>query len=275
MAYLIIACRRILQRFKDDHVSAYAAQASYFILLSIFPCLMLLLLLVQYTPVTEQNVIQLILEVIPDAEEFEYIIKYIIDEIYEKSTMMLSFSAIVILWSSGKGIMAISNGLNCIYGIKETRNYLMTRIRSTIYTVLFILSIFLCMLAVIFGNHIQKFLVSRIPILETIANYIVGLRALVPVVVLMVVFLMVYTFLPNRKTTIRSQFPGAVISTIAWMLYSLVVSLYLNYEDLTYTYGSMTIAIFILLWLYFCMYIILLGAEINAYLEERKYKRKI
>lgn len=89
-------------------------------------------------------------------------------------------------------------------------------------------------------------------------------------IVLIIIFLMIYKFLPNRNASFRSQLPGAVISAVAWSLFSLGFSIYLDvYDGFSNMYGSLTTIILILLWLYFCMYIMLIGAEINAYFEEK------
>lgn len=274
MRNLIITIRKLIEQCKQDHVNAFAAMASYFILLSIIPILMILLLLIQYTPLTQQDVVDLILRVVPSVTEFEHLLTYLIAQVYERSGVVLSFSIFVVLWSSGKGVMALANGLNVIYGIGEMKNYILVRIRSTIYTIFLLISIVLCMLAITFGNLLQDLLIRNVPILGTITSYLVGMRTLIPAVVLLLLFLMIYTFLPNRRISASVHLPGAVISTIAWMLYSLGISLYLKYVNSTYIYGSLTTVILMLLWLYFCMYIILIGAEINVWIETGHLRRK-
>ncbi len=274
MRKLIITIHKLIKQCREDHVNAFAAMASYFILLSIIPILMILLLIVQYTPVTQEDVLGLILRVVPSASEFEYIITSLIDEVYKQSGVVLSFSIFVVLWSSGKGVMALTNGLNVIYRCKETRSYIFTRLRSTVYTIFLLLSIVVCMLAITFGNLLQGLLIRTVPFLETVTSYLVGIRTLIPAIILLAFFLLIYTFLPNRKTELAAQLPGAIISTIAWMLYSLGISLYLKYGTSTYIYGSLTTVILMLLWLYFCIYIILIGAEINMWIELKHQREK-
>ena len=56
-------------------------------------------------------------------------------------------------------------------------------------------------------------------------------------------------------------------------MFSLGFSLYLDYFDgMSNMYGSLTTLILVMLWMYFCMYIVLIGAEINAYFED-KFRR--
>lgn len=259
-----------MNRMNQDHVSAFAAQAAFFILMSFVPFLMLLLPLVTYVSITKDMVVEMILQVMPDAGDFRSFLLSIIQEVYDKSTAVVPISAIFTLWSAGKGLQGLTNGVNAIYHVKETRNYVVTRIRSALYTLVFILAVIGSLILLVFGNSIQKFLTRYIPALARVTAYIIGMRTAVSLIVLALIFLMVYKFLPNRKTSFRSQVPGAVISAVAWSLFSLGFSVYLDYYDgFSNMYGSLTTIILILLWLYFCMYIVLIGAEINAYFEER------
>ena len=68
----------------------------------------------------------------------------------------MPLSALMALWASGKGMQAITNGLNTIYHVKETRNWLMTRIYSAFYMLLFVLAIIVTLLALVLGNRIQS-----------------------------------------------------------------------------------------------------------------------
>lgn len=259
-----------IARLDDDNVGVYAAQVAYFILLSFIPFLMLLLPMVRFTPITEELVTDIILNIMPDAGELRSVLLSIIQEVYNKSEAIMPISALLALWSAGKGIMALTNGVNTIYHVKETRGYLRTRIRSTLYTLLMTVAVIMCLLILVFGNEIQKLIAKYIPFIETITAYIIGMRTMISLVVLVLIFLLIYTFLPNRRASIKSQVPGAVISAIVWSLFSLAFSFYLStFDGFSYMYGSLTTLIFIMLWLYFCIYILLIGAELNAYFEEK------
>lgn len=78
-------------------------------------------------------------------------------------------------------------------------------------------------------------------------------------------WILIYRFLPNRKDKLRNQVPGAVFAASGWLLLSFVFSIYLNiFTGFSNMYGSMTTIILLLLWLYGCMYIVLLGGEVNV-----------
>ncbi len=256
-----------MDRATRDHISAYAAQCSYFILLSFIPFILLLMTSVRYTPLTQNMILEAVVQIVP--EEFQSFVKQIILEVYSKSMAVVPLTAIITLWTAGKGMQGLTNGLNSVYQVYETRNYVLARIRSAAYTLLFIAVIVLTLIVLVFGNSIQEALSASYPLIGEIAKSIIQMRTGVSLAVLSLAFLLMYKFLPNRKATLKSQLPGAVISAVAWSVFSLIFSIYLEYFNISNMYGSLTTIIMIMLWIYFCMFIVLLGAEINAYFEDK------
>lgn len=106
-----------------------------------------------------------------------------------------------------------------------------------------------------------------------VTSSIMGMRTLITTGVLAVLFLVLYKCIPNRKASFKSQCPGALISSLAWSIFSLAFSMYLDIAlAASNMYGSLTMIVFIMIWMYFCMWILLIGAEINAYFEDKLRK---
>lgn len=260
--------RGFLKRLNKDHVGAYAAQSAYFILLSFIPFVLLLVTLVKYTPLTQEIVTTALIRMMP--EEFSSFIRVIVNEVFGKSAAFVPVSAIIALWSAGKGVNALSKGLNCIYQVEETRGYVINRLRSAVYTLVFVVAVAVTLLLLVFGNQIQMGIAERFPVIAKVTSVIVGMRTMITLVLLCLVFLMIYKFVPNRRATLKSQIPGAMVSSVAWSLFSLAFSIYIDLTPGTVNmYGSLTTLVLIMLWLYFCMWILLIGAEINSYFEDR------
>lgn len=261
---------RIIVTVNSHHTGAYAAQAAYFFVLSLIPIFLLLLTMVQFTPVTMNDVMEAVLQVFP--QSVAPLIRSIVIQVYTQSGTVIPVTILVALWSAGKGVLSVTSGLNCIYAKTETRNYFYLRIRASFYTVLFLLAIMLSLILSVFGNSISVMLYEHVPFLSKVVDFIIRIRTLVTLVVLTIFWDLVYKFLPNRKnrakTTLRRQLPGAVFTACGWLLISFIFSVYLDiFTGFTNMYGSLTTIILILLWLYVCMYIILLGGEVNALLE--------
>lgn len=250
------------------HTTAYAAQAAYFIILSFIPFMLLLMTSIKYTPLTREEVVWAVMQVCP--ENFQGFIQSIVNEVYEKSLGVVPVSALIAMWSAGKGIQALTNGFNSVYQVRETRNYFLTRIRAVFYTLVFVISIVLTLILQVFGNSLQRELGKRFPFMERIIATIIGMRVVITLSTLCLVFLLMYKFIPNRKATFRSQFPGAFLSSMCWSVFSFCFSLYIDfYSSASNMYGSMTTVVLILLWMYFCMMFVMIGAQVNHYFEKK------
>lgn len=261
--------RGFMNRLDEKHVSAYAAKTAYFIMLSFIPFLMLLFTMIQFTALSKADVMTLFVKIFPDA--IDAMVISIIDEIYGKSITMISISAIVALWSAGKGITAIIQGLNSVFDVEETRNYIMLRIYGAFYTILMILGILVLLILVVFGNKIQGIILENVPVLHNITDVILRSRYLISLPLLVLIFAIIYHFMPNRKSRFKQQLPGAVFTAVSWSVFSFFFSLYIDYfSNMTNMYGSLTTLIVVMLWLYMCMYIMLMGAVINGMYMEKK-----
>lgn len=257
---------RIMNRISENHTGAYAAQSAFFIVLSMIPFIMLLLALVQYTPVTKADVIRAVTHVLP--KTIYPMIVSIVNQVYNQSQAMISLTGLVAIWSAGRGVLAMSAGLNSVYGSKETRNYIYLRLRAAFYTVLFIIAIVLSLVILGFGDRLSIFIVNHYPFMKGIIDLIINIRAVASIVVLTVFSMTIYHFLPNKKTRFIRQFPGAFLTAIGWAavyIFSAYVNIFTGFSTM---YGSMTTIMLIMLWLYACMYIMLLGGEVNEMLAE-------
>lgn len=256
-----------MERIKRDHVGAYAAQAAYFLIMSFIPFILFLTTLIRYTPLTYNTMREAIIGFMP--QNLQSFVLEIVVDVYRRSTAIVPISAFVALWSAGKGVQSITNGLNTIYHVKETRNWLVTRIYSVVYTLLFVIALIASLLLLVLGTQIQILLSKYIPILGRVVAGIIGARTLLVFGVLFLVFLLLYRVLPNRKATFKSQVPGAFITAVAWSLFSNFFSLYFEiFPGFSNMYGNLAALIMVMLWVYVCMNLMLYGAEINAYFEK-------
>ena len=260
--------KEISQEVTDDHVGAYAAQSAFFFMLCLIPIILLLITMVQDTPVTKADVMTAVIRVFPSS--VDSLITSIVNQVYNQSSGIIPVTVIVALWSAGKGVLAMTGGLNCVYNCRETRNYLVLRIRATLYTVMFILVIIFLLVLSVFGNTLNIFIAEHIPILSGLADWLIRTRVYIMPVVLVVFSLLIYKFLPNRKDSLKKQIPGAVFAAIGWMIVSWIFSVYVDiFKGFSDMYGSLTTIVLIMLWMYFCMYSILLGGEINILMYDK------
>lgn len=265
---VMYAIKRISNRFNADKLTAYAAQAAFFTFISIFPFLMLLLSLLKYIPIfSDANIENLASDFL--TPQISDLMKGILTEAREYSSgAFISITTITALWACSKGVLGIIYGLNSIYKTTEKRSYVRLRITAVIYTLGLIASLTVVLILMVFGNRILSFLLSLLPFMENFANSMRIIRWIIAFGVLILFFLFLYTIIPDRKTKLKNELPGAVISAIGWIGFSALYSFYIdNFSNYSKLYGSLTAIILFLLWIYICMIILFVGAEINDILR--------
>lgn len=270
MVRLIIRIKQIYDKFAADEMTVYAAQASFFTIIAAFPFIMLLLTVVQIVPsVSQGELMEFILALVPVG--YKSVAFRVISDLSLKSpATMISVTAVTALWSSSRGMMSIAKGLNRVQGKVEKRWYIVKRLICAGYTIVFILVCVLSLGLLVFGTMIQNFVLRQFPLIARVTQHIISLRTLLALAFFMFVFAGIYTYVPDRKLSLKSQLPGAMFTTAGWILFSMAFSLYFKLfggNNFSYMYGSLTAIVLLMLWLYGCICVLFFGAELNYYLE--------
>lgn len=268
MAALLVYGKEIFDKFRKDEVTVYAAQSSFFIIISFFPFIMLLLTLVQLIPaIQKSDLMELMVTIMPDM--LDALVVGIIDDLYTKSpATIISISAITALWSASRGMLGIERGLNRVYESPRNRGYLIRRLISSCYTFFFIIACIGSLLLLVLGSSIYTFVLRWFPKLADFADLVYSLRSFATLFLLIIVFSGLYKWLPHKHQSLRSQMPGALFSTLGWIIFSALFSIYFsNFSNYSYMYGSLTAVVMLMLWLYICICILFIGAEINYFLD--------
>ena len=249
--------------------TAYSAQCAFFMTISFIPLILLLLSLLKFLPFSSEVILSGIVSVFPGAAK--ELVKSILTESFNKSgAAVISITAVSTLWAASFGVFSVVDGLNKIFSASETRNFFKVRIMSMFYTLIFLIVLILCLLIFVFGNAITDAIEKNLAAGAGVATLIMSSRLLIGIILLTVLFLTMYVVVPNRKAKILLQLPGALVSAIGWIGFSYLFSYYyVNVSNYSYMYGSLSVMVFFMLWLFICIYILFLGAEINNCLEDK------
>ncbi len=250
-----------------DKVDIYSAQAAFYLIMSLIPMLMIMFTILRYTPLTQEMILDTLEEFLMD-DAMERV-RGIVGNVYNGSITLLSFVAVSLFWVAGKGVMGLINGLNNINHLRESRNYVWLRLRSSIYTVLLMAAFVIAAGALVLGEKLRSRVYALLPFSFQISGRFSNvIRAAAGMALMILIFNSLYVFLPDRKKKFRSQLYGSVFTAISWAVFSFFFSLYLRYaKNLSIIYGGLLTIVMIMLWTYFCIYLFFLGAEINAWKE--------
>lgn len=271
MIEFLLYAIRLKEKYTEDEISVYAAQASFFILLSAFPFIMVLLTVIQLIPtISKSDLLSILVSLMPEMLKSTTV--SIIDDLFTKSPgKILSITALLAIWSASKGMLSMNRGFNRIFGCKGRRGYFRSRFICTGYTILFIVACIMSLVLLVFGSTLQNLILNVFPVLGRITFYIISFRTLLSLSILTIIFAGLYTFIPDKKQKLKFQLPGAVFSTLCWIGFSFAFSVYFNnFSNYSYMYGSLTAMVLLMLWLYFCICILFFGAEINYFYEKKR-----
>lgn len=257
----------ILKDFRKQmtrkNIGAFASSVAFFTFISLIPLTILLVALLPYTPITETGLVNLLEEFSPTI--FDQMIQSVVSDIYASNGGIVTISLLVTVWSAAKAMLAMIRGLNEINDVKEDRNYFLLRLVACLYTVIFMLAMIIMMILLLFGRGVIARIIVRFPELDHFFRYFIHLRFLVFWFVLTIILGVIYTYVPNKKMSLKKQLPGALFSAIVWSVASWGFSIYIEYFYGYNTYGSLSTVILLLIYLYLMMYIIMIGAHINRY----------
>lgn len=261
-------CKQIYGWFSRRQIAVHASSAGFFLVLSLFPMLVLLLSLVRYTGYSVENLTELLDGVVP-AALLPAAEKLIRSTYRATSGTVVSVSLLTALWSAGRGVQGLRTGMNAIYDIKQTRGYFHTRLISALYTVGFLLMLLLTLVLHVFGKSVSRWLAELDVPLLSLLSWVIRQRFFLLLVLQILLFIGMYMFLPNQRNPFFDCLPGAVFSALGWQVLSLLFSVYVeNFTAYANIYGSVYAVALGLLWLYLCLCILFFGAALNRWLKK-------
>ena len=264
---------QLYQWISEFRVGLYAAHASFFIVLSLFPALVLLLGLLRHTGLDANSLLSVLEGLFPAV--LMPLVSRVIQIIYmNTSATVLSISAIGALWSASRGMYGLVTGLNAIYGAKESRGGLYTRLVSVGYMFAFFAMLLLTLVLNVYSHTLIEFFCTKFH-LPWLMNWPTKFNFLLPFVLEIVLFTAMYLVFPNQKIKFLHAFPGAVFAAVGWLIFSKLYSVYvIHFSGLTGIYDSLYSMALGMLWLYCCISIVFFGGVLNHCLIQRKNSEK-
>lgn len=252
-------------------IGIYAGSITFFFFLALIPLLILVTSFLPYTGIEASDLVTMITGFTPDIADG--LVASMVYEAYGSASSLLPIPLLVLIWSCAQAMLALIRGMNDVYDVKEHRSYLSLCLTAIIYTILMLFALVGMMILGVFGDLIRKNLASNIHTTSERASGLLygGLSAgqtFLLLLVTVLIFALVYTFVPSGRRSPFLQLPGALFTTVAWQIFSFFFKLYVEGTNkYTSFYGSLATIAILMFWMYCCIYIMLLGGHINAFLR--------
>lgn len=252
------------EKIGRDDVFGLAAQLAFFFLLSIFPLLIFLVTLLSYLPVTQDDLLVLIGDFVPN-ETMEFIEANLNEIMSKQSGKLLSFGIIGTIWSASNGLNAILRAFNRAYEVEESRSFIVTRGIAILFTFGMIIVLLLALILHVFGKQLGLYLYMLLNMPFKFIDFWNFIRWILSSFVIFSIFVLIYWIGPNMKIKWIDAVPGAIFATITIAFVSFGFSYYVNnFGNYSATYGSIGAVIVLMIWFYLLGIVILLGGEINS-----------
>jgi membrane protein len=281
MGGIIKLGKRSVRNFYFEHpMATYAAALAYRGLFGLFPFLFILVVLLgalgfpdffdramdqartqssRYVPHQLEPVVE------PAREQVQPLLAMIERAEKQAGGNLLFFGVAVALWSVSAVARTLTEAFNVAYQVTETRRWWKQLLLSLAFGPVLALVVIVSVALMLIGPQLVGSIADVVNLDEVFVRLWGWLRFPVALLLLAVVLSVVYHFGPNTRQRYLSVVPGAALSVVLWAISSVGFSIYLaNFADYGVTYGSIGAAVGLLLYLYLCASVVLLGAELNA-----------
>lgn len=255
--------------FLRNDMSVFSGYTALYMLMAMVPFFALAAGMINFLPeeVLKESIDMFVsvLPGIPEVKAFAGSLLALVSP--EGGAVVVSISLISLLWSASKGVSALQLGLMRIS--ENEQPYVKRTIFSLFYTFLFILLIpsllifqVLRSLLLDLGDLLAR--VFSIPKISEIFSMILDNGYLVSAAAILVVMVIVYTRLQGRSHRLRQQLPGAIFTTVFWLLASSVFEWFITKMwNASSLYGSFAAIYLIAWWMKIIIMILFFGASLN------------
>ena len=267
---IIARAARTIRSVAALKIPLHAANAGFFIVLSVFPALLLMLSLLRYTRLEVGDLLELLGSILPEAL-WDTAQELIISTYQSASASVVGVSAVTALWSASRGIHGLLQGLIAVSAATESRGYFYARAISLLYTFAFLVVMLLTLGLHVFGSSLIGFLTMiDNPVLIFLVD-IIDLRFFLLLILQTLVFTLMFMALPDKPNRFWDSIPGGLLASTGWLIFSDLYSIYVeNFSGYANVYGSVYAVALSMLWLYCCLSILFYGGVLNQYLAAPK-----
>ena len=256
-----------LHQFHENDLFTSAAAMSYFGLMALFPALLLMFALSNKLAAGSQLLTHAV-DVYPGSAKF---LRETIEAFSDLGLGAIVTCVVIVFWAGSWVFAVIERALNRIWGA-VSRTFLHGRALTIgmvgLVGLLLALSVFVTSILVAFREmaaSLSPRQLERYTLLASVGSaFWQVLFAVLSYLVTVVLFVLVYRFMPKAEVTLRDTLPGAFLAGLLWEIAKYVFASSLNYFHYDQIYGSVGAVVAVLTWSYVSSLILLYGAQLTA-----------
>ena len=265
--------KKVKEQMNHRQIKALPEQIAFNLIMAIVPLLVVIVQLGTYLSLNTDLVKYLITAYAP--QEVQQLLLYLFDTTSapQSGTLFVLLTAISFFWLISKGFYGISTAANTTYQVPLMKFAYLERIFSFMMLCFMILLLVVAIILALFGQAIISLVFHLLNI--QVDSYMIILlniiRSTISFISYFSFFVLLFYLSPTIKIKIHEIIPGALVTAVGWSVASIGFSFYVNYiANYNKFYGSLSVIIILLFWLYILGYAIMIGLQVN-YILKRDY----
>lgn len=253
------------RKLDQDAVDSCAAQASFWMLIAVIPFVLLVLTLLRSIRFQNVSLLFLLADLLPGP--VREMLRYLLSGLHTPPGL-LSVTALLCVWSASNGMLALVKGLYAVFDVSRRHNFIRMRLLAVLYTLAFTAVLLISLVLLVFSDRLYTAL--RLPPLPPATKPVFSFLAL------LFLFWLMFIAIPRKQVKFRFALLGAAFSAAGWLLFSFFFSIFVeNFSNYATLYGGLAAVVILMMWLYICMYILLIGGEVAMWLQRSPVRQDL
>ena len=267
--------KELLGRYYRHDVGRSSAALTYYLIFAALPLMIFFSTLLGLVDLDPESVLQALDRLVP--EDVEQLIRsYLIYVQEHQSRQLLWFSLVFSIWFPMRATGCLLVSMQRAFNVsREGKSVLKEQLRNLLFTVWMIVTLAAAAILVVVGRRALTWLSELVELPLWLTEIWNSLRFVLLALVMLVSLSVLYMVAQGSRRPMRKVLPGVLASMGVWLILSAAFSFYVeNFATYSQLYGTIATTVVTLLWIYMGAVVVIMGAELNAVLVERKEKKQ-
>jgi membrane protein len=263
----------LLHAFYKDNCALMAAAISFYAILSVIPLFLLFISVSGFIMHSSTQAFEAVTELLLKAFPTSTLAVFkILSDLIQRKTVFGLIGLAGLTWAASRIFSSVENSMNIVWKVKKGRAYWHSKFISLLLVPVSVLIMLSSLAFTAFYTVAKDLRIPLIGLKVSEAAFASKLFAvLLPLILGVILFFLIYKIIPSRKVTTKAALLGAVYASGLWEVAKLLFDVYIrNYANFQKIYGSFGTIVVMFFWIYYSSFILLIGAEVGSNYEETK-----
>jgi membrane protein len=274
--------RRVYQKAGDDDIFFLAGGIAFNVLVAALPFLLMLIAVFGYVLKSavadpEQTAVDYVLSILPPSQRIVALTRLLVRQVVGERTQFGVLGLVLFIWSSTRLFGSLRSVLKHIFDLPEERGIVQGKIFDlgmvVVAGTLFLLNTGITVIVEAAQSYGVEWLGlagrHEWEVLQRLSARLLAFSFI------LLMFVLIYRFLPLRRTPWRIAIVAGVFTSIVWEMLKGIFAWYVGtVADYRTTYGALSTLVLLFLWVYYSAIVFVLGGEVAQVYDLLRRRRR-